>query len=235
MTISFESKISDRIRYDIYINTIFVKKVVVFPNKKTKVDLEIADSEFELSIKPDKTPIKTKIYNWITTLLAIPLSYFLFSVTWESGFMPSNENFHFKSEKKCTIKNQKDGELDFEITKGKVLKAKNLSEIKLNIIGFKYLSIENQSATLAKDVNELKNQLFNLILLYFFWFFPVIVLFSILLVYGSKSNNFYLVLFSSVFLFIFICAYLICVFRSLKIYDRYKLYLKQKNRRRTHD
>lgn len=224
MIISFYSEINEKFYYDIYENEVLVKSIAVVPNKRTDVHLEIGEREADLWIKPCKNIKKIKTFRLFKTLITVFLSYFLFAITWESGFMPSNQNFHFICNKRLKIKNYNKSKLEFKIISGKAFEANDLFEFRINIIRFENLDIKNQTSEIEKDFKYIKKQFYNWILFYSLWFLPAIVIFLILAIYGVWIENIYFCTLGFVLFGASIILCSVCLIRCSNVYKQYKLF-----------
>ena len=217
-------KENEILEYNIFIDSVFIDKITVFPNKKAELNINVDNSEFELSIIPAKTSNKFKIHNLFKGLTTVFFSYFFFTLTWESG-LPSSDFFRLRSKKTIKIKQKsKNAKINLEIIGKKVKKSNELFITQINICHFENLTIENQNSEAINNLKELKNQLHNLIGFYIFWFLPALVLFLILFFYGISIMNALFVVISSVFFVLVTILNLVYVLLSFKIYNKYKFF-----------
>lgn len=228
MTVCFISKVDEEISYDIYINSIPHGSVNIKPNSKINVSLETDNQHFELSILPSKPSRKFEIINILKNIFILPLLYFLTAITWSSNLLSAYKDYNIKSGKTLIIKSEKNGKLFLCLKKSNHFEHKN-HLIKLTINKFEHMQIEKHKFEFSNSLIDLKFQLYHLLMLYFLWFSPVLILFLFLILYGASINNTYFFTISLFIEFSFAVFFSIMVFLCYKNYNLYKIMLDKKS------
>lgn len=222
MVIKFNSEISEDLAYDIYINNAYIQSVYLSTKQTTQtVVLHVNDLEFELTIIPKRLK-KIYLLDLFKKIILLPLTLFLFWVTWES-FLVSEKAFYLQSKKTMVINNQRNGEVEFNIVCGHVNNTNDIYCLKINITDVKNLKIQSQSSNLIKDYKSIRHQLYEWLLFYFLLFLPAYALFVLLFCVSTKSL--FYILSICTLLIIFVMAQALLVFRCFKIFARYRKYL----------
>lgn len=221
MLITFNSELIESLNYDIYIDNVHVHSICLSQNERSKtIDLKIEKPDFELSVIPSKSCIKNNIYNLLKQIIFLPFTIFLFWITWESIFI-SYENFYdIKSKKTIKIKNQNNGTIKFNFTRGRINSLEKIYSIKINILYFDNLEITAQSSNLTNDIKNLCNKFYEWIIFYFLLFLPAYIL-LIFLSFIATANVYYTLIVISV-LFVFLIIHTLLNLRCFKIFKLYK-------------
>lgn len=224
MVIKFNSDVSEVLKYDIYVNSTYIKSICLSPNQTTKtIELDVDDAELELSIIPCKVSFKKSIYNLLKKIILLPITMFLSSVTREP-ILISEKDFYIKSRKTVKIKNQNSGQINFNITCGKIKNKKSIYSLKINIVDFNNLIIAEQTSDLMKDIKDIKNQFREWSLFYFLFFMPIYILLFVLFNVSAKKE-YYIIL--AILLIIFAIVHILLNLRCFRIFLNYKSYLTQ--------